>query len=778
MNLNYLQIKHVLLGFVVAFSLTSHATFGQKKKDKKKSSATTEVKAYSPEEVDKKVKDLLAKMTLEEKVGQMTQVNLNVILVNSYGNQDGKIDPALLQKAVVDYKVGSILNAINHAYDTATWYKILTQIQDASKQTPNKIPVLYGIDAIHGVTFTLGSTLFPQNISLGATRNPELARRAGEITALETRASGIRWNFAPVLDVGRQPLWPRFPETFGEDTYLVKEMGIASINGMEGDGNLRKPTTVASCMKHYVGYSNPASGKDRTPAYIPERQLREIYLPPFLAAVKAGSETIMINSSEINGVPVHGDKYLLTDVLRGEFGFKGVAVSDWEDIIRLHTKHKVAKTPKEAVKMGVMAGIDMSMVPHDYSFYELLVELVKENEVPMSRIDEAVSRILTLKFNTGLFDNAYPEKEAKKNFAKAEYKQAALQAARESIVLLKNKDNILPLQKGKKVLITGPAANSKTALSGSWSYTWQGNEDKWYPKEWKTIYDAVKEKIGEANVEMTKGTRFERRDFDIAATAEKAKNVDYVIVCVGEDAYAESPGAIDDLLLADVQRKLIAEVSKAGKPVILVLVEGRPRVIHEEVAGVQGVIYAGIPGSQGGPAVADVLFGDYNPNGRLPFSYPAYTGDLIAYDHKYSDKVTELSPGRMGEGGYKPEWQFGHGLSYTTFEYSDLAIDNKTLKADGKIKVSVNVKNSGPRAGKHSVELYTKDLYASITPSTRRLRKFTKIDLEPGKSQKVEFELDKNDLAFVGLDAKTFVTEPGEFEVIVGDLVQSFNFEQ
>lgn len=776
MKLN--KVNSYLLAAVLTFSLATKESVAQKKSKKANKSKEVELKAYTEEEVDAKVKELLSKMSVEEKVGQMTQVNLNVVLVGGYGNQDGKIDQALLEKAVLEYKVGSILNAINHAYDIPTWHSVVKQIQDVALKTPNKIPVVYGIDAIHGVTFTSGSTLFPQNLSMGATRNPELARKAGEVTAMECRASGLRWNFAPVLDVGRQPLWPRFAETYGEDTYLVKEMGVASIIGMEGDGNLRLPNHVASCMKHYIGYSAPASGKDRTPAYIPERQLREIFLPPFAAAVKAGSETVMINSSEINGIPVHADKYLLIDVLRKELGFKGVAVSDWEDIIRLHTKHKIASTPKEAVRIGVMAGIDMSMVPHDFTFYELLVELVKEGQVPMSRIDEACGRILALKFNTGLFDNAYPEESTNGFFQKPEYKQVALDAARESIVLLKNKNNILPLTKGKKILITGPGADSKSTLSGSWSYTWQGDDEKYYPKETKTILGVLKEKNGEANVVYTKGTRFERRDFDIAETVEKAKSVDYVVVCIGEEAYAESPGAIDDLMLNEVQQKLVTELYKAGKPVILVLTEGRPRVIHNLVPDAAAIVYAGVPGSQGALAINEVLFGEYNPDGLLPFSYPAFTGDIIPYDHKFSDKVTELSPGRMGEGGYKPEWPFGFGLSYTKFEYSDLKISSDKLKGNETLKVSLTVKNAGAKAGKHTVELYTKDQYATITPSVKRLRRFTKISLEAGKSQTVEFELTKADLAFIGMDSKTFVTEAGDFDIMVGDLTKTFKFEE
>lgn len=774
------QLLKKVLVVLMVFSVSVTSSMGQKKKNKGKSSASSASAAQTYQsDFSKPVKDLLAKMSIEEKVGQMTQVNLNVILERGYGNMDGKIDQKLLDSAVNYVKVGSILNAINHAYDIPLWHKIIKQIQDAALKTPNKIPVLYGIDAIHGTTFTLDATLFPQNISMGATRNPELARKAGEVTAMETRASGLRWNFAPVLDVGRQPLWPRFGETYGEDTYLVKEMGIASIKGMEGDGDLSKPTRVASCMKHYVGYSNPLTGKDRTPAYIPERQLREIFLAPFKDAVNAGSETIMINSGEINGIPVHANKYLLVDVLRNEFGFKGVAVSDWEDIVRLHTRHKIAATPKEAVRMGVMAGVDMSMVPENFSFFYHLVDLVKEGAVPMERIDEAVGRILTLKYDVGLFENAYAEEAAVANFKKAEYKDVALQAARESIVLLKNKNNTLPIQKGKKVLVTGPGANSVTTLGGAWSFTWQGDQDRYYPKDWKTILDAVKAKNGDANVEYTKGSRFSRRDFDIAETAEKAKNVDYVVVCIGEDAYAESPGSIDDLMLDPIQIKLVSEVIKSGKPVILVMTEGRPRVLGPDlVDGAAAVVYAGVPGSQGAPAIADVLFGDYNPDGILPFSYPQFTGDLMTYDHKPTDKITELAPGRIGEGGYKPQWPFGHGLSYTKFDYSNLKLSSNELKGNGKLTVSVDVKNSGDKAGKVAVELYSKDLYASVTPSNKKLRRFTKISLNPGESKTVTFELDKSDLAFVGLDSKTWVTEPGEFEVMVGDLVGKFNFKE
>jgi beta-glucosidase len=769
-----MKIKQLLyplsLGMCLIFiSAVFNPGHAQKKpaKPKKDSPSTVTKTPLTDDQMDQKVKELLSKMSLEEKVGQMTQVNLNMILKGGYDNNDGSVDTALLRKAVVDYKVGSILNAINHAYSVGTWHNIIKQIQDvATRKTPNKIPVLYGIDAIHGVTFTLNSTLMPQSIGLGATRNIDIARMGGELTAKETRASGIRWNFAPVLDVGRMPLWPRFGETYGEDVFLAKEMGVASIKGMEGNGDLTGPTRVASCMKHYLGYSVPASGKDRTPAYIPERQLREYFLPPFAEAVKAGSHTIMINSGEINGIPVHGNKYLLTDVLRTELGFKGVAVSDWEDIIRLYEKHKVASTPKEAVRMGVMAGIDMSMVPNDYSFYTLLIELVKENSVPMSRIDEAAGRILKLKYQVGLFDNAYPEPEAVKNFGMPEYKAIALDAARESMTLLKNEGNVLPLPKDKKVLVVGPGAKSITSLNGAWSYSWQGTDAKWYPDTAATIYNAIKSKIG-ANALYMRGTKFDKRDFDMDKAADLAKTVDYVVVCIGEDAYAESPGVIDELDLPEVQQKLVRAMINSGKPVILVITEGRPRIIREIEPDVKGIIMAYVPGSQGHNAIADVLFGDYNPSGKLPFTYPKYSGDLVLYDNKLSERITELAPGKMGMGGYKPQWPFGFGMSYTKFEYSNLQLSSTTLKGDGTLKVSIDVKNVGQRAGKEAVELYTRDHFASVTPSTRRLRKFTKISLNPGEMKTVTFELTKKDLAFIGLDEKTFVTEPGDFDIMI-----------
>lgn len=734
-------------------------------------------------EVDKKVQALLAKMSIEEKVGQMTQVNLNMVLKDGYGNTDGTVDPVALRKALVDYKVGSLLNAINQAYTVDQWHTILKQIQDvATKETPNKIPVIYGIDAIHGTTFTLESTLFPHNIGLAATRNPALAKQGAKITAKETRASGIRWNFDPVLDIGRQPLWSRFAETFGEDVHIVKTFGAETIKGYEEDG-INKTTAVASCMKHFIGYSGSTTGKDRTPSLIPEIVLREYYLPQFKAAVDAGVSTVMINSGEINGYPVHANKYLLTDVLRKELGFQGLAVSDWEDIIRLHERHNVASTPKEAVRMAVMAGIDMSMVPHDFTFFDYLVELVKEGSVPMSRIDEACGRILKLKFQTGLFDNAYPEVEAKKNFGLPEYRKAALDAARESITLLKNdkaKDTdtevILPLAKNKKVLIAGPGGENITSLNGCWSYTWQGDVAKWYPKWNKTIRQAVETKVGAANVVNISKEGFTKKvNYKTEELIEAAKSVDVIFLCLGENAYAEQPGVIDDLNLPENQIELAKAAYSTGKPVVLILTQGRPRIIREIEAEAAAIVLAYWPGSMGADAIADVVFGDYNPDGKLPFTYPRFSGDILTYDHKLTDAIQELTPGRITYNGYKPQYPFGHGLSYTTFTYGDLKLSSDKLTKDGKLKVSVEVKNTGKKDGKIAVELYTRYHFASITPSVRRLRKFQKISLAAGKSQVVEFTIDKSDLAFVNGDLKT-VTEVGDFDVMIGDKKAKFTY--
>ena len=525
--------------------------------------------------VDAKVEALLAKMTLEEKVGQMTQVTVGLIMKDGVA-YDISMDS--LRKAIVEKKVGSILNTQDRAYSLAEWHQLINAIQKmATEETERQIPILYGIDAIHGANYIQDGTLFPHNIGIAASRNPALARKGAEIAALETRASGIRWNYDPVVGMGRQPLWSRFEETFGEDVFLTSTMGAATIKGYEST-DLTDITTVASCMKHYIGYSMPRSGKDRTPSYIPETELRNVFLPPFKAAVEAGTSTVMINSGEVNGEPVHGSKFFLQDLLRDELGFEGLAVSDWEDIIRLHERHKVAATPKEAVKIAVNAGIDMSMVPLDYSFYDYLVELVNEGEVSMERIDEAVGRILKLKFRLGLFEQPFVEEAAIANFGKESYQAVAKDAALESITLLKNDKDVLPLSSNKSILLAGPAADNLPTLHGSWSFTWQGTEISKYPKSTLTIKEAFENKLGKGNVTSLSAAEFDDpKNYDGAALLRQARKADYIVLCLGEDAYAESPGVIDDLNLDDQQQALAKAAAKAGKPMIQELTEGRPR---------------------------------------------------------------------------------------------------------------------------------------------------------------------------------------------------------
>ncbi len=721
-----------------------------------------------------KAEAILKQMTLEEKVGQMTQVTFAVIAKGGWADTEGNIDEAALKKAIDTYHVGSILNVNAHAFSVDKWNQVIKQIQDEANKTRLKIPVIYGLDGMHGQTYTLNSTLFPQNIGMAASRNPQLVIEAAKTTAMELRASGIRWNFAPVLDIGRQPLWSRFAETYGEDVFIVKTMGAAAIRAYEEDG-LKNITAVASCMKHYLGYSNPRNGKDRTPTYMPEIEMREYYLPQFREAVKAGSSTIMINSGEINGIPVHADKYLLTDVLRKELGFQGVIVSDWEDIIRLHNRHNVAATPRQAVVMAVNAGIDMSMVPSDFSFYDLLLEAVKLKEVPMSRIDDAVKRILVLKYKTGLFDNPYTEPAARANFGKPEFQTLALNAARESMTLLKNKNNVLPLSKNTKILVAGPSAQSITALNGCWSYTWQGNNEQWYPADSKTILQAIKEKAGEKNVITTTEKGFNSlANYNLAALKKAAANVDVIILCIGEDAYAESPGNIRDLALPEEQVELVKAAALSGKPVILVLTEGRPRFITNIEPAVSGILMTYWGGKKAAEAIADVLFGDYNPDGLLPFSYPKSMGEFVLYDRKPTEEIREVFNDDAG-GGYDPLFPFGHGLSYTSFEYGDLQLSSNTLSANTKLTITLSVKNSGSRDGKHTVELYTRDMFASITPSMKRLRAFQKISLKAGESKQVTFTIDSNDLAFVNAQLKT-VTEPGDFELMIGNKKAKFNY--
>ena len=730
-----------------------------------------------------KIEDLLKRMTLEEKVGQMTQLTIGMI-VNGR-DQDIKIDPAKLDKAIVKYGVGSILNVSDQALTIDRWHEIIGDIQGAAKKTRLGIPVLYGIDSIHGANYIQGATLFPQEIGMAATWNPELMKRASEITAIETRAAGIPWSFSPVLDLGRNPLWPRFWETFGEDPYLAKVMGVAFVRGLEG-ADVSSNDQVAASLKHYMGYSFPLTGRDRTPAWIPENYLREYFLPTFDAAVKAGARTVMINSGEINGVPGHVNKHILTDILRGELGFKGFVVSDWEDIKKLVTTWRIAATEKEATRQAIMAGIDMSMVPLDYSFADHLIALVKEGAVPQSRIDEAVRRILRVKFELGLFEKPVPTAALKARFALPESRQVSLQAARESLTLLKNANNILPLAKTTKVLVTGPTSDSMISLNNGWSYVWQGSEESLYPKDRPTIRKAIEEKVGAANVTFVQGTKITRpagstsnntptdkeEEVDIAAAVSAAQNVDVIVLALGEGSYCETPGNVTDLTIGEPQIKLAEALKATGKPIVMVLVEGRPRIINRIADSANAILMAYNPSNEGGTAIADVLFGDVNPSGKLPFTYPRTPNGLINYDHK----PFETEDTAFGNMAFKPQFEFGEGLSYTTFAYSDLRLGKQVITANEELPVSVTVTNTGSRAGKEAVLVYVSDLVASISPPRRRLRRFAKISLEPGQSRTLTFKLRRDDLSFIGADNKP-VAEPGEFDVRVGGITQRFTLQ-
>ena len=730
-----------------------------------------------------KIEDLLKRMTLEEKVGQMTQLTIGMI-VNGR-DQDIKIDPAKLDKAIVKYGVGSILNVSDQALTIDRWHEIIGEIQGAAKKTRLGIPVLYGIDSIHGANYIQGATLFPQEIGMAATWNPELMKRASEITAIETRAAGIPWSFSPVLDLGRNPLWPRFWETFGEDPYLAKVMGVAFVRGLEG-ADVSSNDQVAASLKHYMGYSFPLTGRDRTPAWIPENYLREYFLPTFDAAVKAGARTVMINSGEINGVPGHVNKHILTDILRGELGFKGFVVSDWEDIKKLVTTWRIAATEKEATRQAIMAGIDMSMVPLDYSFADHLIALVKEGAVPQSRIDEAVRRILRVKFELGLFEKPVPTAALKARFALPESRQVSLQAARESLTLLKNANNILPLAKTTKVLVTGPTSDSMISLNNGWSYVWQGSEESLYPKDRPTIRKAIEEKVGAANVTFVQGTKITRpagstsnntptdkeEEVDIAAAVSAAQNVDVIVLALGEGSYCETPGNVTDLTIGEPQIKLAEALKATGKPIVMVLVEGRPRIINRIADSANAILMAYNPSNEGGTAIADVLFGDVNPSGKLPFTYPRTPNGLINYDHK----PFETEDTAFGNMAFKPQFEFGEGLSYTTFAYSDLRLGKQVITANEELPVSVTVTNTGSRAGKEAVLVYVSDLVASISPPRRRLRRFAKISLEPGQSRTLTFKLRRDDLSFIGADNKP-VAEPGEFDVRVGGITQRFTLQ-
>lgn len=735
------------------------------------------------DDMDRQLEELISQMTLEEKVGQMTQITLDAV-----GNGDSvfsaripfAFDTARLRKALVDYHIGSILNTTNnYALPPVEWNLLITQIQQiATRQTRSKIPVIYGIDAIHGSTYAVGAVMFPQQIALAATFNPVHAYNMASVTAYETRACGIPWNFSPVLDMGADPRFSRQFEGFGEDPYVISTMGAEMIKGYEGiTDSIGHPTKLASCLKHFLGYSVPLSGKDRTPAFIPDNVLREYHLAPFKAAIDAGAESVMINSGIINGVSVHASYDIITRLLKQELNFQGVVVTDWMDIINLQKRDRIAASNREAVKMAINAGIDMSMVPYDYvSFCDDLISLVKAGEVKSSRINDAVRRILRLKIKLGLWKKPVTNIRDYPDFGSKAHEQLAYNAAAEAITLLKNKDSILPLPRTARVLVAGPNANSMRSLNGGWTYSWQGDKVELFAGAYNTILEAIRNEIGPANVRhvpgvsyIETGSYFEEKENRMDEAISAARGVDVVILCLGENSYTEKPGDLNDLNLSEMQVQLAKEMARTGKPVILVLNEGRPRCINAIEPLVQAVVQTYLPGNYGGDALADILFGDVNPSGKLPYTYPSYPNSIVTYYHKFSEEQKPSEGAYTYESDYNPQYEFGSGLSYTTFEYSGLRLSSKTMNANQTLTIKVDVRNTGQREGKETVLLYTSDLVASITPDVKRLRRYQKINLMPGETKTVEFTLTALDLAFVYIDNK-WVAEPGEFEIKAGNL--------
>ena len=733
--------------------------------------------------IDTKVDSVLSLMTLKEKIGQMTQINLTVIAKgpNKWASDDTMgIDYDKAKKAILDYKVGSILNTVNNLAQTPkTWFENISDIQKfAIDSTEIKIPVIYGIDAIHGATYTDGATMFPQQISTAATWNPQNAYNMASVCAYETRASGIPWNFSPVLDLGLDPRFPRQFETFGEDPLLVERFGVEMIKGYQGlDNDLSNMHNVAACMKHFVGYHATISGKDRTPAYIPDNVLSEYHIESFKKAIDAGAKTVMINSGLINGIPVHADYNLLINILRNKLGFQGVILTDWEDIRKLHDRDKVAKTQKEAVKIAINAGIDMSMVPYEYEqFFNDLVELVEEGEVSMHRINDAVKRILELKFDLDLFQNPVTNYEDYEDFGSKKHHQLAYKAASESITLLKNNNNILPIKGKPRILVAGPNGNNMRTLNGAWSYSWQGELTDRFAGDYNTIFEALQNNFGNNNVKYVSGVSYKENgsyydmvEDNINNAVREAKNSDYIILCLGENTYTEKPGDLNDLNLHKLQVKLAKKLTETGKPIILILNIGRPRLISDIEPLMSAIVNIYLPGNFGGDALSDILSGKVNPSGKLPYTYPAYPNSLIPYYYKPSEVQNNSQGAYNYVGEVNNLYDFGFGLSYSEFTYSDLEINNDQFNLDDSIKISVNVKNSGNIDGSETIQLYSSDLYASLTPDVKRLRDFEKVEIKAGESKTITFDLPVSELAFANSDNQ-FVVESGKFKLSIDNL--------
>ncbi len=726
--------------------------------------------------IEKKVQETLSKMTLEEKIGQMTQIQLDILGENG---PDGKFR---LVKEKVDtvigiYKVGSILNApYSYCLDAESWNVIIPQIQEASMKYIG-IPCIYGLDQNHGTTYTNGGTLFPQNLNVAASFDTELCRRAAEITAYETRASDCPWTFSPTLDLARDPRWPRFWENYGEDPLVNAMMGAAAVRGFQGDDpNHIDRNHIAVSVKHFMGYGVPFSGKDRTPAYISASDLREKHFAPYLEAIKNGALTIMVNSSSINGTPVHADPILLTKWLKEDLQWDGLIVTDWADINNLYTREKVAKDKKDAIRIAINAGIDMAMEPYKVDYCDILKELVEEGKVSMSRIDDAASRALRLKYRLGLFDHPNTLLKNYPKFASKEFQKTALDAAAETMVMLKNDDNILPLSQNTRIMVTGPTATSMRSLNGGWSYTWQGHLTDDYAKDYNTILEALTNKFGESKVTYVptvtfnqKGSYQDENVSDMENAVKAAANSDVIVACIGENSYCETPGNLTDLYLSANQRNMVKALAKTGKPIVLVINEGRPRILADIEPLAKGIIDIIIPGNFGGDALAELMAGERNFSAKLPFTYPREINSLVTYDYKVSEEVGKMEGVYDYDARVNVQWPFGYGKSYTTFEYSDLKVDKTEFTPSDMLTVSVNVTNTGSRDGKEAVLLFSSDLVASVVPDNKRLRGFSKLALMPGETRTVKFTLPASDLAFVNAHGQ-WTLEEGDFTLQAGNL--------
>ena len=729
----------------------------------------------SDPKIEAQVEQTLKKLTLEEKIGQMMELVTDLFGANDK-NGVFYIDEHKTDSILSRYKIGSILNAPNTCAPTAKqWEKYIAQIQKISMKRIG-IPCVFGLDQNHGSTYTQGGTLFPQNINVAASFNREIARRSAEATAYETRAVSIPWTYSPTVDLGRDARWPRIWENFGEDCYLSSEMGKAMVYGFQGeDPNNIDQYHIATSMKHFLGYGVPWTGKDRTPAYISPADLREKHFAPFLAGLQAGALTVMVNSASVNGMPMHANKDILTGWLKEETGWDGVLITDWADINNLYTREMVAKDKKDALRIAINAGIDMIMEPYSCDACGYLVELVKEGKIPMSRIDDACRRVLRMKYRLDLFKNPTQKLKNYPKFGGEEFAKLALEGATESMVLLKNEGNILPLQHGKKILLTGPNANQMRCLDGGWSYTWQGHRADEFAGKYNTIYEAFCNEYGKENVILNQGVTYnekgkywEENEPQIQGAVDAAKDADIIVACIGENSYTETPGNLTDLWLSENQRNLVKELAKTGKPVVLVLNEGRPRLIADIEPLAQGIIDILIPGNMGGDALVGLVSGKSNFSGKMPYTYPKEINSLANYDFKKSEEVGTMEGAYDYNAKITQQWGFGYGLSYTSYQYSNLKVSQSDFRHGDIIKVSVDVKNTGKVAGKESVLLFSSDLIASMVPDGRRLRAFDKVELQPGETKTVTFNLNADDLAFVGYDGK-WVLEEGDFKLMIAD---------